>query len=89
MLTNQQISSRVESAFLPIRCVAEITTDGRKLRFKVFNRQGKVILSMRGIVVSEVREEQQLDAMLHVARSRIRAKGFVLKKLQANPRGSR
>jgi hypothetical protein len=88
MLTNQQIIARVETAFLPIRCVADVANDGQTLRFKVFSRQGKVILSMRGMAVSEMREQKQLDAMLYCARSRIRAKGFVLKKLQATPPAS-
>jgi hypothetical protein len=88
MLTHQQITAKVESAFLPLRCVVQITNDGRKLRFKVFNRQDKVVLSMRGVVLSEMRQEKQLDAVLHFGRSRIRAKGFALQKLQAAPPAS-
>jgi hypothetical protein len=78
LLTDEQIAARAETAFLPLRCVAEIR-DGRKLRFTVFNSKDKRILSMRTVVLSDVRDENHLAQVLQIARSRIRAKGFVLK----------
>jgi len=36
MLSNEEICSRVEMAFSPYRCVAEIWDYGQKLRFRVF-----------------------------------------------------
>jgi hypothetical protein len=78
LLTDEQIAARAESAFLPLRCVAEIR-DGRTLRLTVFNSKDERILSMRGVMLNGVRNEAQLAQMLQLARSRIRARGFSLK----------
>jgi hypothetical protein len=78
LLTDEQITARAESAFLPLRCAAEIK-DGRTLRLTVFNAKEERILSMRGIMLNSVRNEAQLTQMLQLARSRIRARGFSLK----------
>jgi hypothetical protein len=78
MLTDEQIAVRVESAFLPLRCAVEIS-GGRKLRFTVFSGKDKAILTRRGVVLHDLRSEEQLAQVLQFARSRIRARGFSLK----------
>ena len=78
MLTNEEIAEKVQNAFLPLRCIVEIRAD-RKLTLKVFNGKDKPILSMRSFALSDGSDENQLAHVLRLARSRVRAKGFVLK----------
>jgi len=78
MLTNEQIARKVQKAFSPLRCVVEIRAD-RKLTLKVFNGKDKPILSMRTFALNDGSDENQLSHVLRLARSRVRAKGFVLK----------
>lgn len=78
MLTNEQIAGKFENAFSPLRCVVEIQGD-QKLILRVFNSKDKPILRMQTFALNDGRDENQLAHMLRLARSRIRAKGFVLK----------
>jgi hypothetical protein len=52
MLTNEEITGKVQNAFLPLRRVVEIRAD-RKLTLRVFNGKDKPILSMRTFALSD------------------------------------
>jgi hypothetical protein len=78
MLTNEEMAGKVQNAFAPLRCVVEIQDD-RKLTLKVFNGKDKPILSMRTFALNDGSDENQLAHVLRLARSRVRAKGFVLR----------
>ncbi len=78
MLTNEEIVARIERAFLPLRCVVEIR-HGLKVRFRVVDARNNTILRMKMRPLNEIRDETQLAQLLQYVRSRIRAKGFVLR----------
>jgi hypothetical protein len=78
MLTDEQIAGKVQNAFAPLRCVVEIQDD-RKLTLKVFNGKDKPILRLRTFALKDGSDENQLAHILRLARSRIRAKGLILK----------
>lgn len=78
MLTDDQIKERIENAFGPLRCVAEIWDYGHQIRFKVFDAKGNEILEMPELTLRNVRDEAQLRTVLSVARDRVENKGFVL-----------
>ena len=80
MLTNEEITARVEIAFLPLRCIAEVWDYGQKLRFQVLDANDKNVLRLRSLVLERLRDEKQLEQMLQLARSRVRAKGFTFQR---------
>lgn len=71
MLTDDEIKSRVENAFLPHRCVAEIFDYNQKLRFKIFGKNDESLVEMPLIVLRKMRDPQILEQLLTEARSRI------------------
>lgn len=71
MLTNEEICSRVEAAFPPYRCVAEVWDYGQKLRFRVFNSEDEPLITMDELVLSSVRDSTSLDSLLVSVRQRI------------------
>lgn len=59
MRSKEQVKSMVESAFAPLRCVAELQGDGDKFGFRVYGPdQGPVITSASDLVVYQQRLEQ-------------------------------
>ena|SRR6266404_1072489 len=84
MLTNHEIVARVESAFEPLRCVAELRDYGQKLRFQVLDAKDRKVLGFRAVVLNDVRDEVQLTHVLRLARCRVRARGFSLREINGN-----
>ena len=80
MLSHEEITARIERAFLPLRCVAEIWDNGQSLRFQVFDANDNSVLRIRALRLDELRDEKQLEQALQLARSRIRAQGLYLQK---------
>lgn len=64
MLSNEEICSRVEAAFSPYRCVAEVWDYDNKLRFRVFNSADVPLATMGEVVLSSVREARALESLL-------------------------
>src|SRR5918996_609390 len=56
MLTNEKIKAKIQDAFRPLRCVAEIWDYDYKLRFKVFNEQGEGVIEVPEVVLQTIRE---------------------------------
>jgi len=77
-LTIEDIVARIERAFLPLRCVAEIR-HGLKIWFRVVDARNHTIFRMKMRALDELRDKSQLAQLLQYVRSRIRAKGFILK----------
>lgn len=78
MRTNDQIKEIVEGAFKPLRCVAEIFDYDKKLRFRVFDANSQPIVTVPDLVLSLIRDNEQLAAVVNQARERIEEKGFAL-----------
>ena len=72
----RDLKAAVEAAFRPLRCVAEISDDGRKLAFRVFDPDGKPVLIVPE--ESNPRDDAALATILDNARGRVRACGFAL-----------
>ena len=64
MLSDQDICSRIEAAFPPYRCVAEIWDYGQKLRFRVFSSNDEALITMAEVVVSSVRDSGALESLI-------------------------
>jgi hypothetical protein len=78
ILTDEEIIARVENAFSPLRCVAQIWDYSSKLRFKVFDSNDDGIHEMPKIALRDIRDERHLEQVLQEVRLRILDKGFVL-----------
>jgi hypothetical protein len=74
----EEIRLRVESAFKPFRCVAEIWDYKDKLRFKVFDKNGKGIVEMPKVSLDGLSVGGSLDDVIQGVRREITAKGFIL-----------
>jgi len=75
MLSDQDICSRVEAAFPPYRCVAEIWDYGQKLRFRVFGSNDEVLITMAEVVVSSVRDSGALESLIADLKHRLDGRG--------------
>src|SRR5437667_237732 len=67
MLSHEEITARIERAFLPLRCVAEIWDNGQSLRFQVFDANDNSVLRIRALRLDELRDEKQLEQALQLA----------------------
>src|SRR5438477_2744590 len=73
MLTDEEIVTRIEGAFAPLRCMAEIYDYRARLRFKVFDEHGNGILERPEIILRTIRDESELEDLLADVRARISA----------------
>lgn len=64
MLSSEEIRSRIETAFLPYRCVAEIWDYDKKLRLRVFDLKDQTLLTIEEVILSSVRESSSLDSLI-------------------------
>jgi len=77
MLKNEEIIAKVENAFSPLRCVAEIWDYDSKLRFKVFDENDNGIIEMPKAVLSNMRDKKELESLLQQYHSLLQDKGFI------------
>jgi hypothetical protein len=73
-----KIKEKMENAFKPFRCVAEVWDYGDKLRFKVFDENDDGIIECKSIVTRLLKDKAFLESTIEQARERVKAKGFAL-----------
>ncbi len=78
MRTNDEIKAIVETAFKPLRCVAEIWDYDYRFRFKVFDEKASGIVKVPDLILDKLRDESQLRDVLAGVRERVTEKGFRL-----------
>jgi len=78
---NNPEGTKIEGAFRPLRCVAEIWDYNEKLRFKVFDKNNKGIVERPRIILREIRDKKMLEMLLQSVRYIIERKGFKLDPL--------
>jgi hypothetical protein len=81
MLTNEEVICKIESAFKPLRCVAEIWDYDQQVRFRVFDNEDRAVVTFPRESLSSLRNEVALAAVLSSARSAVQRKGFRLDPL--------
>lgn len=74
MLTDEEIRSRIETAFPPYRCVPEIWDYGHKLRFKVFSTTNEPLITMAEVVMNSVRDPAALESLICDVQQRLEYK---------------
>lgn len=80
MLTNEEVIRKIESAFKPLRCVAEIWDYDHQVRFRVFDKD-RAVVTFPQESLSSLRNEVALAAVLRSARSTVQKNGFRLDPL--------
>ena len=80
-LSNEEILGAVESAFRPLRCVAEVWDYEQKLRFKVFDGADRGVVEVRDLGLRHLRDKSNLKSVLSSARAMVEEKGFHLEPL--------
>jgi hypothetical protein len=74
----QQIKLRLEGAFKPLRCVAEVSDYKQKISFRIFDHKNQGVFEIRNIVLRHLSEEARLQVLIQDVRAQVQAKGFVL-----------
>jgi hypothetical protein len=74
MLSNDEIKEKVQGAFHPLRCVAEIWDYDHKLRFKDDNG----IIEVPNVILRDVWDNTLLEVLIRATRERVKEKGFTL-----------
>ena len=69
----------IRAAFDPFVCVVEIYDDKKRVRFRVFNRDGRPLLSVPRLLASEVVEPATLRHEMQEARARLERQGHTLR----------
>ena len=72
------IKTRVEGAFKPLECRAHVYDYGRKLRFKVFDKDYDIAFETSDLVLTELLNGSFLAEIIEKARSEILARRFRL-----------
>ena len=77
MQTDEEIETlrvRLEGAFKPFRCVAEVWDYNRKLRFKVFDNNNRSIIEVPQILLRALIDESNLQDLIEQARAQIHSR---------------
>lgn len=69
----EKIRERLEGAFKPFRCVAEVFDYEQKLRFRVFDNNGQSIIAMSQILLRDLMNDSYLQGLVEQARAQIRS----------------
>jgi len=68
----------IESAFKPLRCVAEDFDYGDKVRFRVFSQSDEPLLRVEESLVRRITEPDGLAFIVGEARRNLEGRGFTL-----------
>jgi hypothetical protein len=73
-----RIKQRVEAAFKPLRCVAEVWDYKEKIAVKVFDKDDRIVIERPNSVLRDLADETRLMDFIEAIRERVQAKGFAL-----------
>ena len=77
-LSAQDAARVIESAFAPLRCVAEPWDYEYRIRFRVFDADNELLISMDEVLRPVFEDSERLESLLKYARERVEAKGVKL-----------
>lgn len=78
MRTKPDVLEIIQTAFLPLRCVAELHDYDQKVRFRVFSPEDEALLFLEGTPIDSLVQGNKLATVLEHARRRIEKKGYRL-----------
>jgi hypothetical protein len=74
-----EVVSAVRTAFAPLDCGVEVFDYDQKLRFRVFDAEGKALLRVSEVLMRRAREPNGLSYIIESARDRLEHRGYKLK----------
>mgnify|MGYP002351185682 CR=1 FL=1 len=77
-LSAQEAASIIESAFSPLRCVAEPWDHDYRIRFRVFDGNDEPMLRMDEVLRPTFQDAKSLESLLNQIRDRVARKGIGL-----------
>ena len=75
-LTLEAAIKEIEAAFKPLKCVVEVFDHEQKIRWRVFDGDGKPLLTMKAAMVWEVRNSNLLDPIVSACRTKLEQQGY-------------
>ena len=77
-LSAQEAASIIESAFAPLRCVAEPWDYEYRIRFRVFDDNDEPMLRMDEVLRPTFQDAKSLESLLNQVRDRVAHEGIEL-----------
>lgn len=78
MRSKAQVRSIVESAFAPLRCVAELQDHGEKFGFRVYGPDNEPVVTFADQPMDALRDGPGLETVIVALRKGLERKGFEL-----------
>lgn len=75
-LTLEAAIKEIEAAFKPLKCAVEVFDQEQKIRWRVFDANGKPLLTMEKARAWEVRNSALLGAIVSACRIRLEQQGY-------------
>ncbi|WP_146023677.1 MULTISPECIES: hypothetical protein [unclassified Pseudomonas] len=77
-LTAESATSIIESAFTPLRCVAERWDYGERVRFRVFDSSDEPAFTVEELLKRQFADSSNLKSLIDSWRATLVKRGFVL-----------
>lgn len=78
-LSIETMKKSIETAFLPLECVVEVSDYGQRVGFRVYGPQQEHLLTVEDILSHESRHRHGLTDLIESARRKVAAKGYELR----------
>lgn len=75
-LTLEAAIKEIEAAFKPLKCVVEVFDHEQKIRWRVFDADGKPLLTMETARIWEVRNSNLLGPIVSACRTKLEQQGY-------------
>ena len=77
-MSAEEIIQIIESAFGPLRCVAEQWDYGKRIRFRVFNTANEPLITQPDLLWRELSDATRLEFVVEYCRDQVSKLGFIL-----------
>jgi hypothetical protein len=78
-LSIETMKKSIETAFLPLECVVEVSDYGQRVGFRVYGPQQEHLLTVEDILSREARDRHSLAEIVESARRKVATKGYELR----------
>jgi hypothetical protein len=75
----ETMKKSIETAFLPLECVVEVSDFGQRVGFRVYGPQQEHLLTMEEIPSRDTRDRSSLAGLVESVRLKVAAKGYELR----------
>jgi len=72
----EKIKQILEASFSPFRCVAELYDFDERIRFRVFDKNNKAIITISEKIINEKFSDTSLKSIIKSTKNEIKKKGY-------------